>query len=342
MAKSYCQCPKSQIGGIVTQTIELQGHTVVSPIGKLICPFEKYFPVDPLVWFLLSEHKKKMLVLDRDDYHCQICGADSAEVHEIITKGSVSADVALVPWNMITVCREHHIMLQEHKYEILRFDPADMDHGFNLVHGFNSVTPGGILPLSEGDLWFYDHNQPSLSDKAHDLYMQVTSWAKSRVAGDWAIAPVLAQLREMKGYKQLGEKSHKTLLSGIRYNDTSVCGALEKGLELSLERNAFDLAIEMSPQRAAQILKRVPDDELRDFMFDAAGWSQMDYLKEWNKRYAKSIDKDKGHRDTFHVDGCVCGASQLIHERIALKDPDDTTGLDKPVVVDGGQVIKGE
>jgi len=41
------------------------------------------------------------------------------------------------------------------------------------------------------------------------------------------------------------------------------------------------------------------------------------------------------------VDGCTCGASQLLHERIALQDPDDTAGMDKPVVVDGGQIIKG-
>jgi len=303
---------------------------------ELTYPFEKYFPVDLLAWFSLGEQRKKELNSYRDDHKCQICGADSSEVHEIITKGSVSANVALVPWNMITVCREHHILAQYGKWKITHFDPADIDHGLDIS------MPGGSLPIPVDGLWFYTRNQPSLSDEAHGLYLQVTLWAKSRVAGDWAIAPVLAELREMKGYKQLGEKSHKTMLSGIRYNDTSVCCALEKGLELSLERNAFDLAIEMSPQRATQILKRVPDDELRDFMFDAAGWSQMDYLKEWNKRYAKSTDKDKGHRDTFHVGGCVCGASQLIHERIVLANPDDTTGLDKPVVVDGGQIIKGE
>ena len=317
----------------MTQTIELQGHTVVSPIDELIYPLEKYFPVDPVAWFSLSEQRKKELISYRDDHKCQICGADSSEVHEIITKGSVSANVALVPWNMITVCRKCHVLLQESKWEIICFDPANIDDGL--------LLDDKDIPFVN-TLWFYVRNQPSSADEAFDLYLQVTAWAKSRVAGDWAIAPILAQLREIKGYKQLGEKSHKTMLSGIRYNDTSVCGALEKGLELSLERNVFDLAIEMSPQRATQILKRVPDDELRDFMFNATGWSQMDYLKEWNKRYAKSTDKDKGHRDTFHVGGCVCGASQLIHERIVLANPDDTTGLDKPVVVDGGQIIKGE
>ena len=318
----------------MTQTIELQGHTIVSPIDELIYPLEKYFPVDPSVWFLLSEHKKKMLVLDRDDYHCQICGADSAEVHEIVTKGSVSADVALVPWNMITVCRKCHILLQEGKWEIICFDPADIDNGL--------VIQGIDAPPFPDTLWFYDRNQPSLADEAHDLYLQVTSWAKSRVAGDWAIAPVLAQLHEMKGYKQLGEKSHKSMLSGIRYNDTSLCSTLEKGLSLSLEKDVLGLALEMSPQRATKILKRVPDEELKAFLIQAATLSQKDFLLEWAERYLKSTDGDKGHRDTFHVDGCTCGASQLIHERIVLKDPDDTTGLDKPVVVDGGQVIKGE
>lgn len=115
----------------MTQTIELQGHTVVSPVSELIYPLEKYFPVDPLVWFLLSEHKKKMLVL------------------------------------------------------------------------------------------------------------------------------------------------------------------------------------EMSPQRAAKILKRVPDEELRDFLVQAATLSQKDFLLEWAERYLKSTDGDKGHRDTFHVGGCVCGASPV-------------------------------
>ena len=319
----------------MTQTIELQGHTVVSPVGGLIYPLEKYFPVDPLVWFLLSEHKKKMLVLDRDDHHCQICGADSAEVHEIVTKGSVSANVALVPWNMITVCRECHILLQENKWHINVFDPANVDGGLAVTQRL------GAPPLLD-ILWFYDRNQPSSADEAHNLYLQVTSWAKSRVAGDWAIAPVLVQLREMKGYKQLGEKSHKSMLSGIRYNDTSLCSMLEKGLSLSLEKDVLGLALEMSPQRAAKILKRVPDEELRDFLVQAATLSQKDFLLEWAERYLKSTDGDKGHRDTFHVGGCVCGASQLIHERIVLQDPDDTTGLDKPVVVDGGQVIKGE
>ena len=320
----------------MAQTIEFQGHAVVSPVGKLIYPFEKYFPVDPLVWFLLSEHKKKMLVLDRDDYHCQICGADSAKVHEIITKGSVSANVALVPWNMITVCREHHILAQHGKWKITRFDPADIDHGLDIS------IPGGSLSIPVDGLWFYTRNQPSLSDEAHDLYLQVTSWAKSRVAGDWAIAPILAQLREIKGYKQLGEKSHKSMLSGIRYSDTSLCSTLEKGLSLSLEKDVLDLVLEMSPQRAIKILKRVPDEELRDFLMQAAMLSQKDFLLEWAERYLKSTDDPRGHRDTFHVGGCTCGASQLIHERITLQDPDDTAGMDKPVVVDGGQVIKGE
>ena len=319
----------------MAQTIELRRYTVVSPISELIYPLEKYFPVDPSVWFLLNEHKKKMLVLDRDDYHCQICGADSAEVHEIVTKGSVSADVALVPWNMITVCREHHVLLQNGKWKITHFDPADIDNGLVVIRGPDTLSP-------HDPLWFYERNQLSLADEAHDLYLQVTSWAKSRVAGDWAIAPILAQLREMKGYRQLGEKSHKSMLSGIRYNDTSLCSTLEKGLSLSLEKDVLDLVLEMSPQRATKILRRAPDEELRDFLMQAATLSQKDFLLEWAERYLKSTDKDKGHRDTFHVDGCVCGASQLIHERVVLKDPDDTTGLDKPVVVDGGQVIKGE
>jgi 5-methylcytosine-specific restriction endonuclease McrA len=57
-------------------------------------------------------------VIQRDGNRCFVCGFRANDVHEIVSKSQFSTaelEHCITPKNMVSLCREHHIMVQGNK-----------------------------------------------------------------------------------------------------------------------------------------------------------------------------------------------------------------------------------
>jgi len=308
-------------------TVELQGREVVSPtLGnerELVAKLEDYLLADN--WFDLDEQGRKDLVRKRDDCKCLICGADSTEVHEIVTKGSASAPRALVPWNMITVCREHHELLQPGIWTIYHFDPLDVESGL-------IVFDAGRHRVK--DMWFYDRPNPELLEECHEDRQWLQQWASERMAHDWEAAVRLSRLKMNQAWKHLGEPSMKALVAGTSF-DTGYADSLRNTFEKSCEFDVQDVAVLCRPEWAAKILKAAAAGKelpggLRGALVAISGMSATDF----------GVFYDEHVRGTRHKKrvGVNKGADCVYQYEIEPGDPDPE---DYDWVIEG-HVVKGK
>lgn len=313
----------------MTTTIEFHGHTVVAPIlGKgqeSSHPLEDYF-LDWKKWFKLEEQKRKDEIRGRDDDKCLICGQDAFEVHEIITKGAAGGEPALVPWNMVCTCRDHHTLLQKLIWSIYHFDPLNKENGL-IVIGADGK------PVKK--MWFYTRPDPEMSGPCHADLSWLTEWWKRRRGEEWEASIRLMRLKQNEGYRHLGAKSHKAMLSGAG-TDTALCKRLEETMRNAIEKEVQDKIILLDSDRAAKILDHVPQEHLGRVLIDVSGMSKADYIAWYDEhiRKAGSIKPIKRHAITVDRNGAV-----LQDYEVEPGDPEQ--GMDADVVIDGGQVVKG-
>jgi len=321
------------------KTIEFQGHTVVAPIvGKdreLIAPLEDYLPSEGWLWFMLAdgrdtsiseEQLRKGWVRKRDGNCCLLCPneVETNEVHEIVSKGAASAARALVPWNMITLCREHHRLLQEGIWKIYHFDPLDKEHGL-IVIGADGH------PVKK--IWFYERPDPEMSAMCHEDYVWLEGWWRRRRGEEWEASVRLARLKDQSAWKHLGEKSHKALVAGAGA-DTVLCERLEKAMRQAIIMEVQDQVILVDSDRVAPILRHIPRERLEAVLIDVSGMSKADYIV-WYDENIKSSKPVNRHAITVDQDGAIL-------QDYEVESGDPTQGMDADIVIDGGRVLKGE
>lgn len=313
------------------QTIEFHGHTVVAPIvgrgREMVAALAEYLPhpeyENPDLYFETDEQERKNFVRERDRHRCLLCSAEveTNEVHEIIPKGGASAPRALVPWNMICVCREHHDLLQRGVYKVYHFDPLDLEDGLVVLDAESRVIP-------KDQMWFYNRPDPEMAEKCHEDYRWLTEYARQQRGAKWEAATRLIRLKENEAYRHLGEKTHRSLVAGSGA-DPSECDKLEKAMRLAIEREAQDLAIQCEPDRALAVLRSIPDEDLQRALVDVSGMSKADYI-EW---YNENVKKDRRKKRWGFTKG------GLFSYEIEDADPHVDEYED---IIEGGRLVKGE
>ena len=365
------------------KTIEFHGRTVVAPIPgsmssgrgedrveeemKMVQHLDDYFVEFVRTWFSGNiaekplwvneddpapfiewwfEQERKILsdiVLKYFDNKCIFSKGvvDASEAHEIISRGAASNERALVPWNMVPVERTIHDLLQEQKWTVFRYDPFDVKNGL-------ICFDAGRYRIKNEDLYFYNRPTFEASSNAHARRKKVLKWAKERIKMDWEIAPVLVQMRVDEDYKILGDRSHKSMLSGMQndeendkhfYVDTGLCNSLEKAIELAIDLDAIPQAIHLAPPTAVRIMKRIEDrKEMLEFLVTASYLSKMDFKKEWDELYSNGREGKEQHRDAIEA-VCGCGEARLKVHRHVLEDADDQFGMNAQFTVDNGNTV---
>lgn len=327
------------------ETIQFHGREVVAPIlgngRELVEDLEAYFQDEHFMeWFNLDEQTRKEFIRDRDDWKCLICGREEVEVHEIISKGASTAAQALVAWNMITVCREHHDLLQRHVWKIYHFDPLDLKGGL-------IVFDAGARRVPDEDLWFFNRPDPQMAEICHEDYRWLKAWALHRRAQDWEAAVRIARLRENKGYTHLGEASHRSMLSGALL-DTAYAETLETAIGLANRYGVSErlvvsekdskgdevLASAIDARWARQLLEAVDEGKIEQvglarYLIDISGMSSLDY----NRWYRGEI---KGCKEKKRL-GINVGEDKLYQYTVDPDDPEPSYDM----IVEG-KAVKGE
>jgi len=322
--------------------VKVRGHEVVAPIiGKgreLTHPLEDYFadptlwetvPPDPVeAWFALNEQGRKECIRRRHDETSAITNNKTRTVHEIYTRGA-NRSMALVPWNQMCVCDDgEHGHLQEHRWTVYHWDPLDRKDGL-IVIGSDGH------PMEK--LWWNIQPDRSLVAECHEDYSWLRDWALQRRGREWEAAVRLLRLKANEADAVLGEQSHKSMLSGAGV-DTALATRLEKSLDLAIERGVSAEIVQLDPERAVKILKKVPADHLKDAITDVAGMSHADFIKWLHENYG-TLSNIKRLAVTLDDGGGVVQAYEV--------EPDDPTqGMDADVVIEGNmrsgmRVVKG-
>ena len=330
--------------------MDFHGHNVVAPItGKdmeMVAPLEDYFNLhegiagtvdgmqDPLIawWFGLGEQTRKDCIRDRDDHKCLFCkkAVDSDEVHEIIGKGASGGKPALVPWNQVTVCREHHELLQQYKWTIYRFDPLDKENGL-IVIGQDGKR------IANSELWFYNRPDKDLVDEANERFHMMEEALLANRNNEANFAENSFWMKEHDGASILGLGTHKAMLAQM-HASTARDERLRTIYERALDRGVWNQAKQIDPDQAYKLLKRIkqdgdyewliPSDKLNGWFADALALSPGDF----HRKYTEALGQTRP-RKRFAINGAV-----QMYE-IEAGDPD---GMDADVVIDGGRVVKGE
>ena len=141
------------------RTVHIKGkdreYSVVPPTGFELAELDSllrlYFPSGDIDgWFSHAEPWRKEQIRRMWEPYCAITGEFSREVHEIVPQGMGERKSTLVPWNMIVLSHQWHMLIHSGRVKIEVFDP--------LAHVLKLSTrmPGAKLPPA---LWF---GKPSL------------------------------------------------------------------------------------------------------------------------------------------------------------------------------------
>lgn len=332
-------------------TIDFHGHTVVAPItGKdmeMVAPLEDYFmPLDSgwqndpdsVAEILreyfedLSEQQKKQKVRIRDDHKCLFCkkAVETNEVHEIMGKGASGPKAALVPYNQVTVCRYHHNLLQQYKWTIYRFDPLDKENGLIVIGQDGS-------PIPKDELWFYNRPDKDLVEEADGRFHAMEEAIKANKHNMAKFAENSVWMKEHDGANILGLGTHKSMIAQIGAN-TALDHKYRSIYERATARGVWNRIQQIDPDRAYKILKGarvgddyewlILDDDLERWMGDAEALSTADF----NRVFSDSFGHHRRQK-RFAVNGAV---------QMYEIEPGDPDGMDAEIVIDGGEVIKGE
>jgi hypothetical protein len=245
--------------------ISVGGYEFVAPLGDLIRPYSDYFATLGVTvdeWERLDEAGKKELIRVRDMNECQI-GGGPCDVHEAFTRGSQGRK-ALAPWAMICLSRKYHDLAHGGKLVIETFDPLDYDTGLVVI--LNDRI------MQKSKLMFYAKPNNGISTLAHKSRLLLEEWVKASRHNAWTAARELAWLKKNAAHGTLGEDSHESMLAGIGL-DVSAASALRRVYEHAELAGVTALAVNMSPARAATIIRKAPKDKLREALTEAASYT---------------------------------------------------------------------
>jgi len=241
----------------------------------------------------------KRRVKERDNWRCQICGRGQhdgtpLEIHHVVNRGMGGDPSLNVPENLITLCGECHRKFSGPgiPWEIVRWDPNDSEGGLEIVN-----SEGRRIPHEK--LYFYRRN---LVEEAEARRRLVAEWAHATRWNTWEVADALAWLKENQAWEALGYSSLYEMLAEERIKSAQA-KKLIRVRRLAAERGVLDEIRELDPDVADRILRKVPDEELEDWLVKAKALGPADFEKEWREKFGSkrprtflALDKADGAR----------------------------------------------
>jgi len=277
---------------------------------------------------------QKREIFEHDKWTCQFCGRGKADgvdlvIHRIERRGMGSKPSANRVENGITLCLDCYRKLHPDKgiaWEIVRWNPSDKENGLEVID-----SEGRRIPHEK--LYFY---RRSLVEEAEARRRLVIEWAHATRWNTWEVADALAWLKENQAWEALGYSSLYEMLAEERIKSAQV-KKLIRVRRLATERGVLDEIRELDPDVADRILRKVPDEELEDWLVKAKTLGPADFEKEWREKFGGkrprtflALDKADGARlieaeDEEQVPGEVVirvGAVVRGREKVEVNDAD--------------------
>ena len=243
---------------------------------------------------------QKREIFERDKWTCQFCGRGKADgvdliIHHIERRGMGSKPSANRVENGITLCLDCHHKLHPDKgiaWEIVKWNPSDKENGLEVVD-----SEGRRVPHEK--LYFYRRH---LAEEAEARRRLVAEWAQAMRWNTWKAAEAIEWLKAHMAHEWLGYGSLYEMLAeeGIK---SSQAKKLIRVWRLAKERGVLDKVTELDPDVADRVLRKVPDEELQDWLTKAKTLGPADFEKEWRQRFGRKklktylvLDKADGAR----------------------------------------------
>lgn len=227
------------------------------------------------------DDKLKRAVKKRDGGRCVLCGRGDYDktplvVHHVfMRRGMGSKKSANVESNLITLCpRCHERFHKGIPWQIVKWDPDDPEGGLEVID-----SEGHRIPHEK--LWFYRRR---LAEEVESYRQLVAEWAKAMRWNTWKAAEALRRLKEQNAHELLGYGSLYEMLAEERVKSAQA-KKLIRVHRLAEERGVLDRVVNLDPDVADRILRKVPDEELDDWLAKAEALGPADFEKEWKERF---------------------------------------------------------